>query len=387
MTTMMILSPSGLLLGLGSLAVYAWTRRKRPKSGTKPATPPKGLPPAPPSPFVSGSACTQLAGPVEVMQWVQQVVQPVMQPRLDAYDVPTDGGHHDEARQAIIELVDDVYALTVPECDSQATGAARTVWKALWCEAALALVKAGKLDEEVNNVVRLCFDEGFDPRAPKAPTLPPPPVPMPMDGSPAPEPPGGEGTLPPTNAWRASSRQELSQLGVMRLLEGTAAGSPIVGPAARVVLLAFNPVYPGLAQARADMQRLASEHPGVSFVEVSFADTQRHFGKPRDVHGLVWALAAGAPDGRVLPSPLVRHDPRDAPPTAEQWRQAIAHASGSLGFGRVRTAVRPRRFGDLIRAIAGERRATAMPQLRSRAKGGARGTRATRRHEPRRRGG
>lgn len=392
MTTMMILSPSGLLLGLGSLAVYAWTRRKRPKSSTTTtSTPPKNLPPPPPSPFVLGSACTQVAGPMEAMRWVQEVVQPVMQPRLEGWDVPRDA--HEEARQALVELVDDVYALTVPECDSSATKAARTVWKALWCEAAFGLAKAGKLDEELDDLIALCMDEDFDPRAPKAPVDPPPPkpplppFPMPMDGSPAPGPMDGAVVEPPSNVWTASSRQELSQLGAMRLMEGTAAGAPIMGPAARVVMLAFNPIYPGLAQARADMEKLAAEHPGVSFVEVSFADTQRHFGKPNDVNGLMWALAAGAPDGRVFSTPIVRHDPRDAPPTAAQWSQVIGHASGFVGFGRVRKVVRPRRFGDFVRAIARTPPPMRRPAPQSRSARPMTSTRAQSRSGPKRRGG
>jgi hypothetical protein len=142
----------------------------------------------------------------------------------------------------------------------------------------------------------------------------------------------------------------------MRLMEGTSAGAPIMGPAAHVIVLAFNPVWPGIAQARADMQRLAAEHPKLSFVEVSFADTQRHFGKPRDVHGIAWVLTAAGPDGRVFPEPIVRNDPRDAAPTIEQWGKLIAHASGFLGHGQVRKLVRPRRFGDLVRSMAEARR-------------------------------
>lgn len=395
MTTMMILSPSGLLLGLGSLAVYAWTKRKRPKSSSSGTTtaPPKNLPPPPPSPFVPGSSCTQTAGVVEVMKWVQEVVQPVLQSQIEAYDVPTDAEHHDEARQALIEITDDVYAMTVPECGSHQTSATRKVWKALWCEAAFALVNAGKLDEELDDLIALCMDESFDPRAPKPPVEPPlpkpplPPFPMPMDGSAAPGPMDGAIAGPPANVWVASSRKELSELGAMRLMEGTAGGAPIMGPAARVVMLAFNPVWPGIEAARADMQRLAAEHPGVSFVEVSFADTQRHFGKPRDVNGIMWALAAGAPDGRVFSTPIARHDPRDAPPTAAQWNQLIAHASGFVGFGRARTIVRPRRFGDFVRAIA--RTSPAVPKVVPKGRSARPPSRmsTTRRRSSKRRGG
>lgn len=365
MTTMMIFSPSGLLLGVGSLAAFVWMRRKRTKS-SKTAAPSKTLPPPPPSPFAPGSGCTEVAGVVEMVRWVKEVVEPIAGPLLEAYDV--ERSDHEGARRALEQIVDQIYAKAAPGCPSDQTTATRKIWKALWCEVAVALIKQGKLDEELDDLVGLCVDVSFDPRAPlepdaatptRKPPKPPgahplPPFPMPMDGS-ATEPMDGAAAELPTNVWTASSRQELAELGVMRLMEGTAGGAPIMGRAARVVMLAFNRVWPGIGQARDDMQRLAAEHPGVSFVEVSFADTQRHFGKPLDVNGIMWALASAAPDGRVYPSPIARHDPRDAPPTPDQWSKVIAHASGYVGFGQVRSMVRPRRFGDVVRAMANAR--------------------------------
>jgi len=297
-----------------------------------------------------------VAGMAEVMRWVQEAVEPVLLPRIEAYDVPpTD---FKEGRRAIEQIVDEVYAKTVPECSG--TTATRKVWKALWCEVVLALVKAGKIDEELDDVIALCMDDAFDPRVPKPQIDPPPPkpplppFPLPMDGDAGPM--QGAAAGPPANVWTASSRQELSQLGVMRMLEGTAHGMPIMGPAARVVVLAFNPAWPGIGQARTDMLQHAAENPGLSFVEVSFADTQRHFGKPKDVYGIAWALTSAAPDGKVYAAPIVRNDPRDAPPTADHWNKVIAHASGYVGFGKVRTVVRPRRFGDCLRALATDAR-------------------------------
>lgn len=382
--TAMILSPSGILLGLGSLAAYAWSRRKRTKASTT-AKAPKG-PPPPPSPFVPNTGCTVVVDAVEVMRWIREVVEPVLVPRLDAFDVPLD--EHELARISVEKIVDDVYARTTSECAGYQTNATRLVWKALWCEVVVQLVKRGKLDEELDDVLALCMEESFDPRAPRPEDRPtieppvPPPFPLPMDG--VPEPPmEGRAGEPPPNLGTASSRQELSQLGVMRLLEGTAAGAPILGPAARLVMLAFNPVWPGLAQARADMQRLAAEHPALAFVEVSFASTQRHFGKPADVNGIVWALAAAAPDGRVHPTPIVRNDSRDAPPTAAQWESMIAHASGFVGYGQARKVVRPRQLGDVTRALV-QRARRGLPAARSTSKTPPRSTTPARRSTKRR---
>ena len=365
--TAMIVSPS-LLLGLGSLAAYAWSRRRRTKTsvttGQKRPTP---LPTPPASPFVPDSGCTVVASEVEVMRWIREVVEPVLKPLLDAYDVPL---HERElARISVEKIVEDVYAKTTQACAGYQTTATRLVWKALWCEVVVQLIGRGKLDEELDDVLALCMDDSFDPRAPRPDERPPmrppvlPPFPLPMDGDALP-PMEGSASEPPANVGMASSRQELSQLGVMRLLEGTAAGAPIMGPSAQLVMLAFNPAWPGLSQARADMQRMAAENPALAFVEVSFADTQRHFGKPADVNGIVWALAAAAPDGRVHPTPIVRNDPRDAAPTAAQWESMIAHASGFVGYGQVRKVVRPRHFGDVTRALV-QRARRGQPAARS----------------------
>lgn len=367
--TTMILTPSTLLLSMGSLAAYAWSRRKRTKAGTTTSGKAPKLPPPPASPFAPDSGCAVLADEAAIDRWIEEVVRPLVMPRLASYDVPR--SEHEMARHAVETIVDDVLAKAAPDCAGYQTKAMRTIWKALWCEVVVELIRRGKLDEEVDDVVALCADPTFDPRAPKAhedpppkPPYPPPPFPAPlgpppMDGSTA-APMDGHVAESLPNVGMASSRQELSQIGVMRLLEGTAGGAAIRGRSARLVMLAFNPAWPGVAKAREDMQRLAAEHPSLAFVEVSFADTQRHFGKPSDVYGIAWALAAAAPDGRVYPKPIVRHDPRDAPPTAAQWATVIAHASGFVGHADARKIVRPRRFGDVVRSMARSMRVSAV---------------------------
>lgn len=364
MTLMTILGPSGLLLAAGSVVAYAMAGRKRskntskPNSTAKPSTPPQPRPlpkPPSPSPFLAGSNCTAVATWTEVDKWIREVVGPVLVPRVDAYDVPLH--EHEQARRAVEEIVDEVFAKAAPDCMGFATSATRLIWKALWCEVVVQLISRGKLDEEIEDIARLCTDPDFDPRAPNLddaedaapmPTWPPQPpwhsaVPMP--------PMGGNDAGPPPNLWMASSRRELSELGVMRMMEGTAAGAPIFGPAAHVVVLAVNPLWPALEHARADMMRHAIENPGLAFVEVSFSDTQRHFGKPHDVPGMTWALAAAGPDGKVYPTPIVRTDPWDPSPSEEHWAKVIAHASGFVGAGPVRSSARRPRFGDLLRSI------------------------------------
>ena len=361
-----------MVVGVGAVTAVALLSLRKGKRRRKPsaATP---VPPA--SPFVPGSHCTVLADAAATDRWLKTKVVPEVLPRLEAFAVP----HHlhQEARRAVRQLVDAVFGATVPECPVVQTRAARQVWKALWCDVVAQLVVHGKLDEELDDVLRLCLDPSFDPwvdtqdsaeafvepTPSKGPSPLVGPLPLPV---PIPTGPDGEG-LPatPPNLWVASTRQELSEIGVMRMMEGTSGGAPIKGPSAHLVMFAASPFWPGLEQARADMTRFAARHPGLSFVEVSFVDTQRHFGKPKDLGGIVWALTATGPDGRVFPSPIVRDDPRDAPPSAELWAKVIAHASGFVGARSVQRIARPRRFGDLIRAMAA-RRAHAPVAARSR---------------------
>ncbi len=365
---------SGMVLGLlGSVAAYLWLSRRKRRASKATALPEaKG-------PFVAGSQCTELGDETQIERWLVSVT-PSVNRRLDAF-VVGDSSHAD-GRAAIIRLVDEVFAAAVPRCSPLETRASRRLWKLLWCDVVAELIRRGKVDEELDDVLRLCADPSFDPRTfvkddepveeaplpvpepplPKPPPMPPNPGPVvdPMDGAPP---------ANPSTPWVASTREELSELGVMRMMEGTIAGAPINGPVPHVVLLAMSPFWPHLEQARADMAQIAAGHPGVSFVEVSFADTQRHFGKPNDLAGLMWVLTGTSPDGRAFPSPIARNDPRDEPPSVEEWTKLIAHASGFVGSPVVRRMVRPRRFGDLTRAMLARRRTgqtSARPTARPR---------------------
>ncbi|MEX1365607.1 MAG: hypothetical protein AB1Z98_20940 [Nannocystaceae bacterium] len=295
-----------------------------------------------------------------------------MLPTLDAYAVPP--SEHAAARAAVTRIVDETFRKTAPECQAVETEAARQIWKGMWCDAVVQLVLRHKLDEEIDDVLRLCIDPSFDPRAERdesdepdepdepdatehpLPPPPRPPEPPPLDPPLPVEPMDGSTVEGPPNLWTATTREELADLGLMRLMEGTTAGAPIKGPSAHLVLFAYNPAWPGLEQAQADIARLAVEHPRLTFVETSFVDTQRHFGKPEDLYGLIWVLTAAGPDGRVFPEPIARDDPRDAPPTAEQWAKMIAHASGFVGARTVWRIARPQRFGDVLVAMAAARR-------------------------------
>lgn len=365
---------SGMVLGLlSSVAAYAWFSRRKRSPGKAAALPEaKG-------PFVAGSQCTELGDEAQIERWLVSVT-PDVDRKVDAFGV--DHSSHADARDAIVQLVDDVFTSSVPGCSPLKIRAARRLWKLLWCDVVAELIRRGKVDEELDDVLRLCADPTFDPRTfvkDDEPTEEPPipipepalPIPMPPPMPPIPEPvvepmdsaPSASPPIP----WLASTREELSELGVMRMMEGTIAGAPIKGPVPHVVLLAMSPFWPHLEQTRADMAEMAVEHPGVSFVEVSFADTQRHFGKPNDLAGLMWVLAGTSPDGRAFPSPIARNDPRDEPPSLEHWTKLIAHASGFVGSPVVRRMVRPRRFGDLTRAMLARRRpgpASARPTAR-----------------------
>ncbi|MCA9652538.1 MAG: hypothetical protein KC501_21660 [Myxococcales bacterium] len=275
-------------------------------------------------------------------------------------------------RDAIVLLVRDVFRQTT-DCLAPDTTASRQVWKWLWCDVVVQLVQLRKVDEELDDVLRACADPSFNP--PTVPLygrdaaehpLPPIPRPTPPPAEPVPPMDGSTAGLP-ANLWQATTKEELAEIGLMRLMQGTAAGAPIKAPSAHLVLFAFNPAWPGLEQARAELARLAEENPRLSFVEASFVDTQRHFGKPEDLYGIAWAIAAAGPDGRVLGDPIVGEDPRDPPPTPEQWVKAIAHASGFVGAPPVQRLPRPRRFGDLVVAMASQHRGRPPARPRARA--------------------
>lgn len=172
-----------LLAALGVTVTYAWMsrRERKPKANSTTASPP--------SPFVAGSSCTEIAEPVAIERWLTTKVAPMVGPRLDAFAVPLH--QHEAAREAIVRLVDEVFAATVPECPVVQTAAAQQVWKWLWCDVVAQLVVRDKLDEELDDVLGLCVDPGFDPRAPKESPVesskpPPKPRPWPMPPIPMP---------------------------------------------------------------------------------------------------------------------------------------------------------------------------------------------------------
>jgi len=367
---------SGVVLGLlGSVTAYVWLSRRK-RSPSKAAALPEAK-----GPFVAGPQCTELGDEAQIERWLVSVTSEVDR-KLDAFGV--DHSSHADARDTLVQLVDDVFTNSVPGCSPLKTRATRRLWKLLWCDIVAELIRRGKVDEELDDVLRLCADPSFDPRTfvkDDEPTeelplpIPEPPLPIPMSPpmppipEPVVEPMDGAPSVSPPTPWGASTREELSELGVVRMMEGTIAGAPIKGPVPHVVVLAMSPFWPHLEQARADIAQMAAEHPGVSFVEVSFADTQRHFGKPNDLAGLMWVLAGTSPDGRAFPSPIARNDPRDEPPSLEDWTKLIAHASGFVGSPVVRRMVRPRRFGDLTRTMLARRhrgRGAARPTARPR---------------------
>lgn len=331
-----LLSGPGAILLASVVGAWKMRRTKRPNAGAKPNTRP--------SPFAPGSGCTVVADATAVDRWLDQVVAPRALPRIEAYAVPPH--EHQRARDAIGRLVEVVYRETVPQCAPTETRLSREIWKWLWCEIVAQLVVLGKVDEELDDVLRLCADPSFDPRAPyepsprQPPTSPPPPAP-------------GVGSVGPRNLWMLRSRDDLSSVGLMRLMEGTVAGAPIRAPVSNLVLFAFDPHWTGVSQARDDLTQLAARSPSVSFVLASFADTQRHFGKPAVLGELHWALAAAGPDGRVYASPIVGQT--QAAPSMEQWNKVTAHARGTKTPGPTKI-VRPQQFGDLVRWMLSQRR-------------------------------
>lgn len=348
----------------------AWWALRRKKTNTVAA------PKSEPSPFVPGSHCTLLANEEEIRRWIDEVAAPAALGRIEALG-PMQHEPNDVVRLTILRLVDTLFLQTTG-CSSADSEAGRLIWKGLFCDVVVQLVVRGLVDEELEDVLRICADPSRDPRAmllgedATEPPLPPeprlPPVPRPRPPTPEPEPrprprepappidaePGPE--EPPSNLWHASTRAELVEIGLTRLMEGTSGGAPIKAPSAHLVLLAHGPTWPGLPEARAELVRLARRFPRLVFVTTSFSDTQRHFGKPEQLDALAWVLTAAAPDGRVFSEPIVAKVLDAAPPSPELWLKAIAHASGFVGAPTVWRGPRPQRFGDLVVALASRSR-------------------------------
>ena len=316
-----------------------------------------------PSPFVPGSHCTELAHSEQIDRWIAEQVEPLATKAIDDFDLAEDSPY-EEILQELVRIVDGIFAATFPECGSTETEAARSLWKLLWCELVLGLVRRGKLDEEEEDVLVLCVDPTFDPRKPPPkddimegePRIPEPLPVEPRDGAMPPQREEPQSPEPPPNLMHASTRAELTELGLLRLMEGTSNGAPIRAPVRHHVVLGVHPLWPHLERTRVLMAELARGNPQVSFVEVSFADSQRHFGKPEDLGALAWVLSAAGPDGRVFPSPIVADDPWASPPSADEWRKVIDFASGFVGSPTPMRLPRPGRFGDLVRTLASSRK-------------------------------
>lgn len=201
------MSTKGLVwTALGAAAAIAWIshRDRKPQSRA-----PK--PVSTPSPFVKGSFCSQLADPTTVGHWLTTTVAKAALPRLDAFNVPEDA--HDVARKAIATLIDELYAITVPECPTVQTEAAGQVWKWLWCDVVAQLVMRGKIDDELDDILRLCVDPNFDPRVhledgPMGDSSKPPSsssaLPLPKSGLASPSP-------LPAPTWMKSTRSRSSR--------------------------------------------------------------------------------------------------------------------------------------------------------------------------------
>lgn len=342
--------PIPLLSGQGAIVlasvVGAWKLRRpnKPSPGAKTNTRP--------SPFAPGSGCTEVADIDTVDRWLKQVVAPRALPRIDAFAVPPH--EHQRARDALGRMAEQVYRETVTECQAAETTLSREIWKWLWCEIVAQLVLLGKVDEELDDLLRLCIDPSFHP--PGSPSY------RPHREPPKPRSPAGTVERPKVRALR--SRQELSSVGLLRLMEGTAAGAPIQAPVSKLVVFAFDPEWTGIVQSRRNLGQLAAANPGVSFAVVSLADTRRHFGKPASLGEIAWVLAAAGPDGRVFPTPIVGHSV--VAPSMDQWTKVVEYARGTKSPGPSKI-VRPQQFGDLVRWMLSQRRSTTTTAVKSRA--------------------
>ena len=104
---------------------------------------------------------------------------------------------NDVVRLTILRLVDTLFLQTTG-CSSADSEAGRLIWKGLFCDVVVQLVVRGLVDEELEDVLRICADPSRDPRAmllgedATEPPLPPeprlPPVPRPRPPTPEPEP-------------------------------------------------------------------------------------------------------------------------------------------------------------------------------------------------------
>ena len=80
----------------------------------------------------------------------------------EAFDKRALDGENDA--EIVRFYVDYVVEGLEPECFGSNTIAYDDLWKAIFCEVVLALVLLGKLDEEPEDVIRMCGDPTFNPR-------------------------------------------------------------------------------------------------------------------------------------------------------------------------------------------------------------------------------
>lgn len=335
----------------------------RPSGATEPT--------APDSPFVPGS-CTETIAVDDMRRWAEETVWPVVQPMLDAWDIPRD--EHDEGRARLFQLVGEAFLATVPaECRTANTEAVHRVRIALFCEIALALSIVGKIDEELEDILALCADPTFDPWEPRPDSRrPPQPVDPPLPPRPV------DATRPPRSfdgsavAWRRnvrvlSTKEELASVGVVQLVEAGMNNDAVPASTRRLVLLLTHPDWPGLPDARRALNHFAQANPHLTFVEGSLVDTNRYFGKPQDTTAVPWVLTSANPDGVPFPDPMARLAPEEDPPRLEEWRKIVAHASG--GVGAPPTWAQPRRFGEILTRKLGAGRTPYAARSRRRSGG------------------
>lgn len=324
--------------------------------GTPPPTPEapgEFTTPLPTSPFLPGS-CVLLASDEVIARWVEHVAWPTVDPWIDAYDIDPDD--HEQTREELLSMAEDAFDATVGEpCRSEDNAATRRIRVLLLCEIIIALVLANKVDEELEDVLRICGNPSFDPwtngwghgraRSPSSADPTAVPDPVPPHGEPSP---GGIDGV--SNARFLSGKEEMSNASVLRLVEGqTADGAPIPVTVRRSVLLVADPDWPGLHDARRALDHFARNNPSITFVEASYADTRRHFGLPEDADGVVpWVLAGASPDGLAFRDPITPPNADDRPPSAEQWNKLIAHAAGYVASRPAQRLRTPAEFGELL---------------------------------------
>ena len=338
----------------------------------QPGVPGGATTPSPTSPFLPGS-CMLLAEDDIIGRWVDEVAGPIIEPWIDEYDVDPDD--HETSRQAVMSMAEEALAATLPEpCRSEDNPATRRIRVLLLCEIVVALVLAGKLDEELEDALAMCNDPDFDPwangfggdSAKHNPVRPlPPPAPIPGVPQPTPSAPWlhatdlrsgpveevlGRPLSVPRNLRVLATQAELSNASVLRLLEGQQAdGQPLPVNVRRWVILVADPRWPGVEDAHAMLEHFARANPEITFAAVSYDDTHRHFGLPEAVDELVpWVLVGASPDGFAFPEPITSDHVGEDSPNEDAWGTILAYAGGFVGSPSRYELRTPERFGEIL---------------------------------------